>query len=67
MDFRTEIINSTRRRIEAEIEKNRIDAEILLSHAVGTPMTDVTGSFENIVERIAYLDSRLIALKHYFK
>jgi hypothetical protein len=67
MDFRTEIINSTRRSIEAEIEKNRVDAEILLSHAVGTPMTDLTGAFQNIVERIAYLDTRLVALKHYFK
>ena len=67
MDFRSEIINSTRRSIEAEIEKNRVDAEILLSHAVGTPMTDLTGAFQNIVERIAYLDTRLVALKHYFK
>jgi hypothetical protein len=67
MDFRTEIINSTRRTIEAEIEKQRIDAEILLSHTVGTPMTNVTGAFETIIERIAELDARLVALKHYFK
>jgi hypothetical protein len=67
MDFRTEIINSTRRTIEAEIEKNRVDAEILLSHAVGTPMTNVTGGFENIIARMAELDARLLVLKHYFK
>lgn len=68
MDFRTDIIDVTRRYYETKIERHRINAEIILNHAVSTGNSgDTTKSFENEIHQMAACELKLMTLKRYFK
>ena len=68
MDFRTDIIDVTRRHYETKIEQHRINAEVILNHAIGTGGSeDITQAFDYQITQMAMYENKLLTLKHYFK
>jgi len=68
MDFRSDIIDVTRRRYETLIEQHRINAEIILNHAVGTGAGQhMVQAFDNELNQMAEYENKLQTLKRYFK
>ena len=68
MDFRTEIIDVTRRHYETKIEQHRINAEVILNHVVSIGLgEDITKAFDNEIAKMAEHENKLLTLKHYFK
>lgn len=68
MDFRTVIIDVTRRHYETKIEQHRINAEVMLNHPVGLGVgEDITKAFDNEIAQMAAYENKLLTLKHYFK
>jgi hypothetical protein len=68
MDFRSDIIDVTRRYYETKIEQHRINAEVILNHAIGVGLgEDITNAFDNEIAAMAAYENKLLTLKHYFK
>jgi hypothetical protein len=68
MDFRTEIIDVTRRHYETKIEQHRINAEVILNHVVSIGLgEDITNAFDNEIAKMSEYENKLLTLKHYFK
>ena len=68
MDFRTEIIDVTRRHYETKIEQHRINAEVILNHVVGVGLGEnITQAFDNEIAKMSEYENKLLTLKHYFK
>lgn len=68
MTFREDLIGALRRKYESEIDLKRIEGEILIQHAIGSPnQTKFTEAFDRIVEEIAELQNKINALKNNFK
>ena len=68
MDFRTEIIDVTRRHYETKIEQHRINAEVILNHVVSIGLgEDITKAFDNEIAKMSEYENKLLTLKHYFK
>jgi hypothetical protein len=68
MDFRTEIIDVTRRHYETKIEQHRINAEVILNHVIAVGLgEDITQAFDNEIAKMSEYENKLLTLKHYFK
>ena len=67
MEFRNEIIASTKRRLEAELEGHRINAEIVISHPLGNASSDIMGAFNKELEAMAQCETKLLSINRYFK
>jgi len=67
MDFRSEIITATKRRIEAELEGHRINAEIVISHPLGNASSDIMGAFNKELEAMVQCEAKLLTINRYFK
>jgi hypothetical protein len=68
MDFRSDIIDVTRRYYETRIEQHRINAEVILNHVIGTGNSDnVSQAFDYQVAQMAEFENKLQTLKRYFK
>ena len=67
MDFRNDIVAATKRRLEAELESHRLNAEIVISHPLGNASADIMGAFYKELEAMAQCETKLLTINRYFK
>ena len=67
LNFRSDLIRANEKHFESQIEKHRINVEVLLENTVGlAEHSDIMETIEKELEIIAEYDDKLSVLKKYF-
>ena len=67
LNFREDLLKVSEKHFEAQIEKHRINVEVLLENNVGlADHVDIMDTIEKELEIIAEYDDKLSVLKKYF-
>ncbi len=67
LNFRSDLIRASEKHFESQIEKHRINVEVLLENQVGVAEhSDIMETIEKELEIIAEYDDKLSVLKKYF-